>query len=98
MPYADADDLHPEANIAKMSAGQALDAKGGYDYYGVCEKAEVQRREKLLPLGLAEGCVLKRDIAQDEVIGYDDVEVPAGRLADRLRAEQDALFPLGGAR
>ena len=81
-----------------LSAGQALDAKGGYDYYGVCEKAEVQRREKLLPLGLAEGCVLKRDIAQDEVIGYDDVEVPAGRLADRLRAEQDALFPLGGAR
>ncbi|GAA1393866.1 NAD(P)H-dependent oxidoreductase [Luteococcus peritonei] len=79
-----------------LKAGQALDAKGGYDYYGVCEKAEVQRRDNLLPLGLAEGCVLKRDIAQDEVIGYADVEVPAGRLADRLRAEQDALFPLGG--
>ncbi|WP_445257867.1 gluconokinase [Nocardioides aurantiacus] len=25
VPYADADDLHPEANIAKMSAGEALD-------------------------------------------------------------------------
>ena len=25
VPFADADDFHPEANIAKMSAGQALD-------------------------------------------------------------------------
>ena len=25
VPYADADDFHPEANIAKMTAGQALD-------------------------------------------------------------------------
>lgn len=25
VPFADADDLHPEANIAKMSAGEALD-------------------------------------------------------------------------
>lgn len=79
-----------------LVAGQTLDAKGGYDYYGQCEKAEVQRRENLIPLGLAEGCVLTRDIKKDEVIGYADVQVPAGRLADRLRAEQDALFPIGG--
>ncbi|WP_205474410.1 gluconokinase [Nocardioides sp. SYSU D00038] len=25
VPYADADDLHPEANVAKMSRGEALD-------------------------------------------------------------------------
>src|SRR5438093_8699296 len=25
VPFADADDFHPEANIAKMTAGQALD-------------------------------------------------------------------------
>ena len=29
-----------------------------------------------------------RDIGQDEVLTYDDVELPPGRLADRLRAEQ----------
>lgn len=80
-----------------LKAGQALDAKGGYDYYGVCEKASVQRTENLLPLGLAEGCVLTRDIAKDEVISYADVQVPDGRLADRLRAEQDAMFPVAGA-
>ncbi len=27
VPFADADDLHPEANIAKMAAGHALDDK-----------------------------------------------------------------------
>jgi predicted homoserine dehydrogenase-like protein len=46
----------------------------------------------LLPQGLAEGCVLKRDLPKDAYITYEDVELPAGRVADQLRAEQDALF------
>ena len=77
-----------------LKAGETLDAKGGYTYYGECEKGSVQRTERLLPLGLAEGCVLTRDIAVDEVIGIDDVRIPTGRLADQLRAEQDAMSPL----
>lgn len=81
--------------IAKrdVAAGETLDALGGYTYYGECEKAEVTAAEGLLPVGLAEGCVLLRDIAQDEAITYDDVRVPPGRLADELRAEQDRTFP-----
>ena len=43
---------------------------------------------RYLPEGLVEGCRLVRDVGQDEVLTYDDVELPAGRLADRLRAEQ----------
>jgi hypothetical protein len=35
---------------------------------------------------------LKRRIAKDAVITYDDVALPAGRLADRLRAEQYCKF------
>jgi predicted homoserine dehydrogenase-like protein len=31
-------------------------------------------------------------VQRDDVLRYDDVEVPEGRLADRLRAEQDAAF------
>jgi len=30
----------------------------------------------------------------DEVITYDDVELPSGRLVDKLRIEQESLFPL----
>jgi predicted homoserine dehydrogenase-like protein len=43
---------------------------------------------------LAEGCRLKRDLPKDSVITYDDVELPAGRLCDELRAEQDRVFPV----
>ena len=32
VPYADADDLHPPANIAKMSAGEALDDDDRYPW------------------------------------------------------------------
>ena len=33
-----------------------------------------------------------RDIPKDQVLTYDDVELPAGRLADQLRAEQYRHF------
>jgi predicted homoserine dehydrogenase-like protein len=43
-------------------------------------------------MGLAERCTLKRDRPKDAVLTYDDVEVPPGRLCDRLRAEQTDHF------
>jgi predicted homoserine dehydrogenase-like protein len=75
-----------------LEAGETLDALGGYLTYGQCERADVTAREALLPMGVAEGCVLKRAIARDAVLTYDDVTLPHGRLIDRLRAEQAALF------
>ncbi len=48
-------------------------------------------------MGLAEGCRLKRDVPKDQVLTYADVELPAGRLVDRLRAEQAAAFGLESA-
>ena len=33
-----------------------------------------------------------RDMAGDEILTYDDVELPAGRIADQLRAEQYGHF------
>ena len=72
-----------------LASGTSIDAIGGYMTYGLAENADVTAAERLLPLGLAEGCRLLRDVAKDEVLAYDDVELPAGRLADELRAEQD---------
>lgn len=79
-----------------LSAGQILDGIGCYMTYGQCENADVVRAEKLLPMGLAEGCRLKRDIPKDQVLTYADVDVPPGRLVDALRAEQDAYFASAG--
>ena len=75
-----------------LEAGQTLDGLGCYTVYGQLENAGTARVQKLLPLGVAEGCKLRRNIARDEVITYDDVELPAGRLIDRLHAEQETLF------
>jgi predicted homoserine dehydrogenase-like protein len=75
-----------------LKAGETIDAMGGYMTYGQAENYDVSEQERLLPIGLAEGCRLKRDIAKDAVLTYHDVEVPSGRLADALRAEQTAYF------
>jgi predicted homoserine dehydrogenase-like protein len=75
-----------------LKAGEILDEYGGYTTYGEAVNTEEMSREQYLPEGLAEGCVLRRDITKDAVIGYDDVILPQGRLADRLRAEQYRHF------
>jgi predicted homoserine dehydrogenase-like protein len=79
-----------------LRAGEELDGIGFYMTYGLAENADVAAREDLLPMGLAEGCRLTRDIARDRVLCYADVELPDDRLCDRLRAEQ-AAGPASGA-
>ncbi|MBV8471955.1 MAG: NAD(P)-dependent oxidoreductase, partial [Hyphomicrobiales bacterium] len=56
------------------------------------ENANVVHAGRLLPIGLAEGCRLVRNVPRDACLTYDDVEVPARRLCDELRREQDILF------
>jgi predicted homoserine dehydrogenase-like protein len=75
-----------------LEAGEILDGLGHYMTYGLCENAQTVHAERLLPIGLAEGCRLRRNVARDDVLGYDDVEIPLGRLCDQLRREQDAMF------
>jgi predicted homoserine dehydrogenase-like protein len=76
----------------ELRAGEVLDTFGGYLTYGQAEDAAVVQRDRLLPQGLAEGCVLRRDLPCDSVIGWDDVVAPDGHLAHRLYAEQIVRF------
>ena len=75
-----------------LKAGEILDDYGMYMTYGEAVNANEMCEKRYLPEGLAEGCTLKAAIKKDEVITYDDVELPPGRLADRLRAEQYRYF------
>jgi len=75
-----------------LKAGEVLDEYGHYMTYGEAVNTSEMRRERYLPEGLVEGCMLKRDIAKDAVITYDDVELPPNRLADKLRIEQYEHF------
>jgi predicted homoserine dehydrogenase-like protein len=75
-----------------LRAGEIVDGLGHYMTYGLCENAETVNVEALLPIGLAEGCRLRRDIEKDRVLTFDDVELPRDRLCDQLRLEQDMQF------
>jgi predicted homoserine dehydrogenase-like protein len=75
-----------------LKAGALLDGLGEYMTYGLAENAPDAHAQRLLPIGLAAGCRLARDVKKDDVLTYDDVELPAGRLCDALRREQDRLF------
>jgi predicted homoserine dehydrogenase-like protein len=78
-----------------MKAGEMLDGIGRFTSYGLAENSEICRAQNLLPLGLSEGCRLKRDVGRDEVLTYADVELPEGRLCDQLRESQNAHFDQG---
>jgi predicted homoserine dehydrogenase-like protein len=75
-----------------LKAGEMLDGYGMYMTYGEAANVEEMCAGRYLPEGLVEGCTLKRDIQKDSVLTYDDVILPKGRLADRLRAEQYRVF------
>ncbi len=75
-----------------LKGGETLDGIGYYMTYGQCENSEIVQQENLLPMGIAEGCTLKHDISKDQVLTYDCVELPEGRLCDKLRAEQLTYF------
>lgn len=75
-----------------LRAGEVLDDYGMYMTYGEAVNTDEMSKGRYLPEGLVEGCILKKDIKKDEVITYDDVKLPSGRLADRLRAEQYKHF------
>jgi predicted homoserine dehydrogenase-like protein len=80
--------------IAKqdLTAGQELDGIGGFTCYGMIENTPASQAQNLLPMGVSEGCRLKRNIGKDKPIMIQDVELPAGRLCDKLRSEQNDYF------
>ena len=75
-----------------LKAGEVLDGVGGFTCYGLVERYEVCRLENTLPIAVSLDCRLKRNVTKDQPITYDDVELPPGRLVDRLRSEQNKHF------
>lgn len=75
-----------------LKAGEVLDDYGMYMTYGEAVNAVEMSHSRYLPEGLVEGCKLKRDIIKDTVLTYADVELPQGRIADQLRAQQYRHF------
>lgn len=78
-----------------LKEGEVLDGIGGFHVFGDTENHDIGAAGNLLPMSLAEGCRLKRDISKDQALSYEDVILPEGRLVDRLKSEQDSVFAAG---
>tara|TARA_B100001057_G_scaffold186228_1_gene187002 strand:+ start:280 stop:1572 length:1293 start_codon:yes stop_codon:yes gene_type:complete len=64
-------------SIAKkdLKIGDKLDGEGGFSARGKLITSVKSKKEKLLPLGLTDNAIVKKDILKDEVIKLDDVEL-----------------------
>jgi predicted homoserine dehydrogenase-like protein len=72
-----------------LKEGEKLDGIGGYTIYGLIEEYKTAKKENLLPVGLSEGCILKKDIEKDQPIKYDDVDLGEDSLLLKIRRSQD---------
>jgi len=84
-------DVVTTANI-DPNAHTRIDELGGYHTYDLAEDSSLAHAAALLPISLAEGCVLRHAVPKDAVLTYADVDLHPGRLCDQLRAEQNAAF------
>ncbi|MEK7517686.1 MAG: NAD(P)-dependent oxidoreductase [Patescibacteria group bacterium] len=75
-----------------IKEGEKLDGIGGFLTYGAIDNADTCFKNNLLPIGLANGCIVKRNISIDTAITYEMVGLPRGRLSDKLRKEQNDKF------
>ena len=96
-----ATDMPPVAEtiaVAKrpLRTGDVIDGFGGSTVYGLIERAEVAREQRLLPMGLAPGARVVRLVAEDEPLTYDDVDLDETRTIVALRRLQDQLLSAGG--
>lgn len=57
-----------------LRAGEKLDGEGGFVMYGRLISAADPLRTEGLPIGLAHGIILKRDVNKDQGLSWADVE------------------------
>ena len=58
-----------------LKIGERLDGEGGFCARGKLITSKKSKQENILPLGLTDNAVLKKDINKDQVIKIDDVEL-----------------------
>jgi predicted homoserine dehydrogenase-like protein len=72
-----------------LSSGHVLDGIGGCDFYGLIDRYDTARNERLVPIGLAKGAKVTRSVDEDAPITYDDVQLNENSTVFKLRRLQD---------
>ena len=72
-----------------LKQGEKLDGEGGYTVYGKLMPAADSLLRRALPIGLAHGVTLRRDLAPGSIVTWDDVSEMNSEAA-RFRREMEA--------
>ncbi|KAK0261217.1 hypothetical protein B0A54_08016 [Friedmanniomyces endolithicus] len=75
-----------------LKAGEKLDGEGGFMVHGKLMSAEASMEIEGLPIGLAHGLALKRDVGKGEGLSWRDVEYDEKNQAVAIRREMEAVF------
>jgi predicted homoserine dehydrogenase-like protein len=73
-----------------LKAGEVLDGEGGYAVVGRLMPAADSLSQGCLPLGLAHGWKLVRDVSAGQAVKWTDVAVDANSTAVRVRREMES--------
>ena len=72
-----------------LKAGEMLDGEGGYAVWANAIPATKSLAARALPIGLAHNVKLKRPVAKDTVVSFDDVELDRDLDVVDLRREME---------
>ena len=75
-----------------LIAGEKLDGEGGFCVRGRLITSQKSKDQKILPLGLTDKAILKRNVIKDEVIKIDDVEFNLPKEVNEARDYQYNLI------
>jgi predicted homoserine dehydrogenase-like protein len=71
--------------------GDRLDEFGGYTFSGLIDNAETTRELNALPVGLAPGAVVNKQVPTGDFLTWEDVTLDENSQVVKLRREQDQL-------
>ncbi|GGI43873.1 putative homoserine dehydrogenase-like protein [Agromyces flavus] len=75
-----------------LRAGDTLDGEGGFTVFGKLAPAATSLERSALPLGLAHGAKLIRDVPKDQIVSWDDVQLDESQFAVQIRRQLEAEF------
>jgi len=75
-----------------LKVGEKLDGEGGFCARGKLITSSSSKEQKILPLGLSDGAILKKDIKKDDIIKLSDVELDLPESVIKAREYQYNLI------
>lgn len=75
-----------------LNPGDQLDGEGGYTVWANAIPAAKSLALRALPIGLAHNARLKRAVARDTIMSYDDVELTTDPDVAGIRREMENQF------